>query len=189
MAAGRPAGNIADDERPNVGCLCRSNQSGRARRVSATSPFCLRQIPVGPNRSAVRANVEHPRRFRFQNLSLNPSDACHERTTLEQPFNVQGGECRTLPAPAHPSQNRKGWGTPFGLWDMLLRSNGRWATRRDIRIQAKQFSTKALSRRYGVAECAIRAFKKGRNTIRLRTLRKLIRAIHDLENAASPVER
>jgi hypothetical protein len=52
----------------------------------------------------------------------------------------------------------------------------------DIRVQAKQFSTKLLSRTSWVAECAIRNFKNGKNTIRPRTLRKLTRAIHDLQN-------
>jgi len=52
----------------------------------------------------------------------------------------------------------------------------------EIRAAAKQFSTKALSRKSAVAECAIRNFKTGKNTIRPRTLRKLIRAIHDLQN-------
>jgi hypothetical protein len=52
----------------------------------------------------------------------------------------------------------------------------------EIRAQAKEFSTKLLSRQSAVAECAIRNFKKGKNTIRLRSLRKLIRAIHDLQN-------
>jgi hypothetical protein len=51
-----------------------------------------------------------------------------------------------------------------------------------IRIEAKQFSTKLLSRQSRIAECAIRKFKNGRNTIKPRTLRKLIRAIHDLQN-------
>jgi hypothetical protein len=35
-----------------------------------------------------------------------------------------------------------------------------------IRTEAKQFSTKLLSRQSGVAECAIRKFKNGRNTIK-----------------------
>jgi hypothetical protein len=52
----------------------------------------------------------------------------------------------------------------------------------EIRAAAKQFSTKRLSRQSRLAECAIRNFKKGKNTIRLRSLRKLIRAIHDLQN-------
>lgn len=51
-----------------------------------------------------------------------------------------------------------------------------------IRAQAKQFSTKRLSRQSKVAECAIRNFKNGRNTIKPRSLRKLTRAIHDLQN-------
>jgi hypothetical protein len=51
-----------------------------------------------------------------------------------------------------------------------------------ILTEAKQFSTKRLSRQSGLAECAIRSFKKGKNTIRPRSLRKLIRAIHDLQN-------
>jgi hypothetical protein len=51
-----------------------------------------------------------------------------------------------------------------------------------IRAQAKQFSTKRLSRKSALAECAIRSFKKGKNTIRPRSLRKLIKAIHDLQN-------
>jgi hypothetical protein len=51
-----------------------------------------------------------------------------------------------------------------------------------IRSEAKQFSTKRLSRQSRLAECAIRNFKKGKNTIRLRSLRKLIRAIHHLQN-------
>jgi hypothetical protein len=52
----------------------------------------------------------------------------------------------------------------------------------EIRAGAKQFSTKLLSRKSSVAECAIRNFKNGKNTIKPRTLRKLKRAIHDLEN-------
>ena len=52
----------------------------------------------------------------------------------------------------------------------------------EIRTQAKEFSTKRLSRQARLAECAIRSFKKGKNTIRPRSLRKLIRAIHDLQN-------
>jgi hypothetical protein len=51
-----------------------------------------------------------------------------------------------------------------------------------IRTEAKQFSNKLLSRRSGVAKCAIINFKKGKNTIKPRTLRKLKRAIHDLQN-------
>ncbi len=52
----------------------------------------------------------------------------------------------------------------------------------EIRAAAKQFSTKRLSRQAALAECAIRNFKSGKNTIRLRSLRKLVRAIHDLQN-------
>jgi hypothetical protein len=52
----------------------------------------------------------------------------------------------------------------------------------EIRAQAKQSSTKLLSRQSRVAECAIRNFKRGKNVIKPRTLRKLIRAIHDLQN-------
>jgi hypothetical protein len=51
-----------------------------------------------------------------------------------------------------------------------------------IREEAKQFSTKRLSRESSVAECAIRNFKNGKNTIKPRTLRKLTKAIHDLQN-------
>ena len=54
----------------------------------------------------------------------------------------------------------------------------------EIRAGAKQFSTKLLSRKSSVAECAIRNFKNGKNTIKPRTLRKLTRAIHDLQNAS-----
>jgi hypothetical protein len=54
-----------------------------------------------------------------------------------------------------------------------------------IRLEAKQFSTKRLSRQSRLAECAIRNFKNGKNTIRPRTLRKLTRAIHDLQNGES----
>jgi hypothetical protein len=52
----------------------------------------------------------------------------------------------------------------------------------EIRVEAKQFSTKLLSRQSKVAECAIRTFKNGKNTVRPRTLRKLTKAIHDLQN-------
>jgi hypothetical protein len=52
----------------------------------------------------------------------------------------------------------------------------------EIRGEAKQFSTKLFSRQSRVAECAIRNFKNGKNTIKSRTLRKLTRAIHDLQN-------
>jgi len=51
-----------------------------------------------------------------------------------------------------------------------------------IRAEAKQFSNKLLSRQSGVARSAIINFKKGRNTIKPRTLRKLTKAIHGLQN-------
>ncbi len=51
-----------------------------------------------------------------------------------------------------------------------------------VRAEAKGFSTKLLSRKAALAECAIRNFKNGKNSIRPRTLRKLTRAIHDLQN-------
>jgi hypothetical protein len=51
-----------------------------------------------------------------------------------------------------------------------------------IRTDAKQFSNKLLSRQSGVARCAIINFKKGKNTIKPRTLRKLTKAIHELQN-------
>jgi hypothetical protein len=51
-----------------------------------------------------------------------------------------------------------------------------------IRAETKRFSTKLLSRRSRLAECAIRSFKRGKNTIRPRSLRKLIMAIYDLQN-------
>ena len=52
----------------------------------------------------------------------------------------------------------------------------------EIREAAKEFSTKRLSSKAGPAECAIRNFEKGKNTIRSRSLRTLMRAIHDLQN-------
>ncbi len=52
----------------------------------------------------------------------------------------------------------------------------------EIRAQANEFSTKLLSRQSRVAKCAIRNFKKGKNTIKPRTLRKLTRTIHDPQN-------
>ena len=52
----------------------------------------------------------------------------------------------------------------------------------EIRAAAKQYSTKLLSRQSKVAECAIRSFKKGKNTLRPRNLRKLTTAIHNLQN-------
>src|SRR3954453_1038280 len=51
-----------------------------------------------------------------------------------------------------------------------------------IRVEAKGFSTKSLCRQSALAGCAIRSFKNGKNTIRPRSLRKRIRAIHDLQN-------
>jgi hypothetical protein len=51
-----------------------------------------------------------------------------------------------------------------------------------IRTDARQFSNKLLSRQSGVARCAIINFKKGKNTIKPRTLRKLTKAIHALRN-------
>jgi hypothetical protein len=57
-----------------------------------------------------------------------------------------------------------------------------------IRTEAKQFSNKQLSRESGVARCAIINFKKGKNTIKPRTLRKLIKAIYDLQNKALKVK-
>ncbi len=51
-----------------------------------------------------------------------------------------------------------------------------------VRTEAKQFSTKLLSRQSSIAECAIRKFKNGKNTIKPRTLRKLTKAIHALQN-------
>ena len=51
-----------------------------------------------------------------------------------------------------------------------------------IRTEAKQFSTRSLSRQSGVAKCAIMNFKNGKNTIKPRTLRKLIKAIHNLQD-------
>ena len=53
-----------------------------------------------------------------------------------------------------------------------------------LRAEAKQFSNKLLSRKSGVARSAIMSFKKGRNTIKPRTLRKLTKAIHALHNTA-----
>jgi hypothetical protein len=50
------------------------------------------------------------------------------------------------------------------------------------RTEAKQFSTKLLSRQSRVAECAIRKFKNGKNTIKPLTLRKLTKDIHQLQS-------
>jgi DNA-binding Xre family transcriptional regulator len=57
----------------------------------------------------------------------------------------------------------------------------------EIRVQAKQFSTKRLSRRSGLAEDTIRRFKNGKNSIRPLTLKKLTRAIHDLQNKKNKI--
>jgi len=51
-----------------------------------------------------------------------------------------------------------------------------------IRAQAKRFSTKLLSRWSGLAEDTIRRFKNGKNALRPRTLKKLTKAVHDLQN-------
>jgi hypothetical protein len=51
-----------------------------------------------------------------------------------------------------------------------------------IRTEAKQFSNKLFARQSGVARCAIMNFKKGKNTIKPRPLRKLTKAIHNLQN-------
>jgi hypothetical protein len=52
----------------------------------------------------------------------------------------------------------------------------------EIRAQAKRFSTKRLSRRAALAEDTVRRFKNGKNNLRPRTLKKLKRAVHDLQN-------
>jgi hypothetical protein len=57
-----------------------------------------------------------------------------------------------------------------------------------IRAQAKQFSNKLLSRKSGVARSAIMNFKKGRNTIKPRTLRKLTKTIRLLQNKKLAIE-
>jgi hypothetical protein len=54
-----------------------------------------------------------------------------------------------------------------------------------IRTEAEEFSTKRLRRQAGLAEGTIRKFKNGKNTIRPRSLRKLIRAIHGLQNKST----
>jgi hypothetical protein len=51
-----------------------------------------------------------------------------------------------------------------------------------IRIEAKKITTKRLHRQSKLAEGTIRKFKNGKNSIRPRSLRKLIVAIHDLQN-------
>ena len=52
----------------------------------------------------------------------------------------------------------------------------------EIRAQAKQFSTKLLSRRSALAEDTIRRFKNGKNCIRPLSLKKLTKAVHNLQN-------
>jgi len=54
-----------------------------------------------------------------------------------------------------------------------------------LRGEAKQFSNRRLSRQSGVARCAIMNFKKGKNTIKPRTLRKLTRAILILQSKST----
>ncbi len=51
-----------------------------------------------------------------------------------------------------------------------------------IRAEAEEFSTKRLARKSRLTECTIRNFKNGKGNIRPRSLRKLIAAIHDLQN-------
>jgi hypothetical protein len=53
----------------------------------------------------------------------------------------------------------------------------------EIRAQAKQFSTRSLSRQSAIAKCAIINFKGGKNTIKPRTLQRLIKAIHVLQGS------
>ncbi len=57
-----------------------------------------------------------------------------------------------------------------------------------IRTEANQFSNKRLSRQSGVARSAIMNFKKEKNTIKARTLRKLTKAIHALKNKTLGME-
>jgi hypothetical protein len=52
----------------------------------------------------------------------------------------------------------------------------------EIRAQAKQFSTKRLARNSGLVEDTIRRFKNGKNSIRPLSLKKLTKAIHNLQN-------
>jgi hypothetical protein len=52
----------------------------------------------------------------------------------------------------------------------------------EIRAQSEQFSTKLLSRTARLAECAIRKFKNGSNKIKPGSQRRLIAAIHELQN-------
>ena len=51
-----------------------------------------------------------------------------------------------------------------------------------IRTEAKGFSTKRLARVSRLGECTIRNFKSEKGNMRPRSLRKLIKAIHDLQN-------
>jgi len=51
-----------------------------------------------------------------------------------------------------------------------------------IRKEAEEFSNKRLWRQSGVARSAIMNFKNGRNTIKPRTLKKLTKALHYLQN-------
>jgi len=51
-----------------------------------------------------------------------------------------------------------------------------------VRTEAKGFSTKRLARLSRLGECTIRNFKNGKGHMRPRSLRKLIVAIHDLQN-------
>src|SRR5208337_2337337 len=53
---------------------------------------------------------------------------------------------------------------------------------RRVRPKRNLSPTLILSRRSRLAECAIRSFKNGENAIRPRSLRKLTRAIHNLQN-------
>lgn len=57
----------------------------------------------------------------------------------------------------------------------------------EIRAQAKQFSTKRLSRNSGLAEDTIRRFKNGKHSIRKLSLKKLTKAIHNLQNKELPL--
>jgi hypothetical protein len=57
----------------------------------------------------------------------------------------------------------------------------------EIRAQAKHFSTKRLSRNSALAEDTIRRFKNGKCSIKPRSLKKLTKAIHDLQNKEPPL--
>jgi hypothetical protein len=52
----------------------------------------------------------------------------------------------------------------------------------EIRAQAMKLFTRSLSRQSAIAKCAIINFKRGKNSIKPLTLRKLTKAIHDLQN-------